>query len=279
MEEWYYNGGRSGNEPPTPPTPPGGYPNSRPPSPPRSRHSASSSQSTYHTAPEPAHPVLHASNNPDDPEDPHGNGGGDRQWDDRNNQRGPPGPTGPRGPKGDKGDKGEPGPPGPPGNGRVIDEQERLRKEQLTLEGKLEIRKPDTFNGSNRQLWRTFLSDCLRMFAAKPIMYNSDKSKIIFTASYLTGSAARFYQNLVEKEMMEPYRQIPALHDWIEFRRLFGKMFGVHDEMLHAQATLDKTYQRMSEAFADFIVRFEDAALLTQYNDPAKHWKFHYATD
>jgi hypothetical protein len=142
------------------------------------------------------------------------------------------------------------------------------------LEGKLEIRKPDPFDGSNRQLWRTFLSDCLRMFAAKPIMYESEKSQIIFTASYLTGSAARFYQNLVEKEMMdEEHRQIPALHNWTEFRRLFGEMFGVHDEMLHAQAMLDKTYQQSSESFADYIVRFEDAALLTQYNDSAKRWK------
>ncbi|KAF5343304.1 hypothetical protein D9758_016501 [Tetrapyrgos nigripes] len=53
----------------------------------------------------------------------------------------------------------------------------------------------------------------------------------------------------------------------------FARLFGVHDEQLHSQAALDKVLQKADEAFADFLVRFEDASLLTQYNEPALRWR------
>lgn len=50
-------------------------------------------------------------------------------------------------------------------------------------------------------------------------------------------------------------------------------MFGLHDEVLTAQSKLDGCTQKWSEAFADFLVRFEDIALLTNYNDKALRWR------
>ncbi|THU89299.1 hypothetical protein K435DRAFT_865435 [Dendrothele bispora CBS 962.96] len=161
---------------------------------------------------------------------------------------GPPGPPGPPGPTGPPGPPGSTGPAGPSGEKRngssTTSEMEKLQKEALLRESKLEIRKPMPFDGSNRTEWRTFLR-----------------------------AAARYYQNLVEREMDIPGHYLEALHQWSAFIQMFGRLFGVHDEQLFAQALLDKVLQRSDETFADFLVRFEDAALKTQYNDSALCWK------
>ncbi|THU79644.1 hypothetical protein K435DRAFT_810547 [Dendrothele bispora CBS 962.96] len=146
------------------------------------------------------------------------------------NQEGPTGPPGPPGPPGPTGPPGPPGPTGPQGpqgdrgnTPNSTSELEKLQKEALLRESKLEIRKPNPFDGKR------------------------------------------------ELDVLGHY--IAALHEWTAFTQMFGKLFGVHDEQLYAQASLDKVQQQKEENFADFLVRFEDAALKTQYNDPALRWK------
>ncbi|THU88005.1 hypothetical protein K435DRAFT_803854 [Dendrothele bispora CBS 962.96] len=153
-----------------------------------------------------------------------------------------------------------------------IQSDEKSTRDAITRESKLEIRKPTAFDGSDRELWRPFLSDCYRMFVAKPTIYSTDQSKVTYASSWFTGAAARYYQNQVEQEL-ENGLWIPSLHEWPIFIREFGRLFGLHDEVLHAQASLDKVIQRFGESFGDFLVRFEDAALRTQYNDPARRWR------
>ncbi|KAF5372542.1 hypothetical protein D9758_005298 [Tetrapyrgos nigripes] len=110
------------------------------------------------------------------------------------------------------------------------------------------------------------------MFTAKPTLYETENSRVTFASSYLTGAAARYYQNLIEREVMEGVYLV-ALHNWQAFVGTFGRLFGVHDEQLYSQAALDKVLQRADENFADFLVRFEDASLLTQYNEPVLRWR------
>ncbi|KAF5334829.1 hypothetical protein D9758_018070 [Tetrapyrgos nigripes] len=110
------------------------------------------------------------------------------------------------------------------------------------------------------------------MFTAKPTIYETEASKVTFASSYLTGAAARYYQNLVEREALQG-AHLAALHNWRSFIRMFSRLFGVHDEQLYSQAALDRVQQKANKTFADFLVRFEDASLLTQYNEPALRWK------
>ncbi|THV06361.1 hypothetical protein K435DRAFT_849156 [Dendrothele bispora CBS 962.96] len=153
-----------------------------------------------------------------------------------------------------------------------VQADDKTIRDAIARESKLEIRKPTAFDGSNRELWRPFLSDCYRMFSAKPTIYSAEQSRVTYASSWFTGAAARYYQNQVEQEM-ENGLWIPALHEWSIFVKEFGCLFGLHDEVLHAQSSLDKVIQQFGESFADFIVRFEDAALKTLYNDPAKRWR------
>ncbi|KAF5320395.1 hypothetical protein D9758_018870 [Tetrapyrgos nigripes] len=190
----------------------------------------------------------------------------DRGQQGKKGHRGAPGPPGPPGLDRAQGPPGEPGPTGNGGNG-----EDRERRDALAREAKLEIRKPDSFDGSHCSLWRTFVSDCIQMFTAKPTLYESEASRVTFASLYLTGAAARYYQNLVERELMQN-TYLAALHNWRSFVLTFGRLFGVH-EQLYSQAALDRVHQRANETFADFLVRFEDTSLLTQYNEPALRWR------
>ncbi|KAL0565339.1 hypothetical protein V5O48_016684 [Marasmius crinis-equi] len=110
------------------------------------------------------------------------------------------------------------------------------------------------------------------MFTAKPTIYSTEESQVTYGSSWLTGAAGRTYQNWVEKEWDTGVYN-PILHEWQPFVRELTRLFGVHDEQMHAQALLDKVWQKFTESFADFWVRFEDASIKTKYNDHALRWK------
>ncbi|KAL0057028.1 Retrotransposon Gag-like protein 3, partial [Marasmius tenuissimus] len=161
------------------------------------------------------------------------------------------------------------GPPGPQGlsgsSGRNLalstisqEEDSRLTREAVNRELKLEIKKPREFDGSKRDEFRGFISECIRMFIAKPHIYVSDQDKVQFASSYLAGAAARTFQNWAERELNEGEIRA-ALHTWRDF--------------LQAQALLDRVIQHFGETFAEFLVRFEDASLLTRYNEYALKWR------
>ena len=166
----------------------------------------------------------------------------------------------------------------PPERGERDDDRRMQRERdrdnfnrELNRQSKLDLNKPTNFSGENRELFRTFQDSCENFFIAKPLIYDTDKAQISFAGSYLTGPALRHYQNL-----MRQHREgipIQAFGSWISFIIHFARLFGLHDETLHAQSKLDTCYQKWNEAFGDFLVRFEDIVLLTGYNDAAKRWR------
>ncbi|THU89988.1 hypothetical protein K435DRAFT_968835 [Dendrothele bispora CBS 962.96] len=178
--------------------------------------------------------------------------------------------------------RGDPDPVDPLALNTKLDNSARIRskdqmddkstRDAIAWESNLEIRKPTAFDGSNRELWHPFLSDWYRMFSTKPTIYSTDQSQVTYTSSWFTGTVARYYQNQVEQGM-ENDLWIPTLHEWPVFIKESGRIFGIHAEVLHAQSLLDRVIQQFGESFADFIVRFGNAALKTLYNDPAKQWR------
>ena len=110
------------------------------------------------------------------------------------------------------------------------------------------------------------------MFTAKPTLYSSSESRVQYAASWFGGAAARYFQTLVERESEVSGQYNPALHEWDAFVQVFGRLFGLYDEKLQAQSNLSNAIQKTDEPFADFIVRFEDQALRTGYNEEALRW-------
>ncbi|KIK60560.1 hypothetical protein GYMLUDRAFT_244133 [Collybiopsis luxurians FD-317 M1] len=170
---------------------------------------------------------------------------------------------------GGPGGLGEPGGPGSPGgppnnpddwgsnhdaywhpaSGWVAIPEFDQQKDQLNKEAKLDVKKPDPFNGSDRWKWEPFLLQVRRTFMAKPTIYENDSDKIGFAVSYLTGAAATHYNNLLKQE--EAGIPVPALHTWIDFVKLAW------------------IKQMDNKSFATFIIQFQEYAFKTGYNNMA----------
>ncbi|KAG6811639.1 hypothetical protein H0H93_014302, partial [Arthromyces matolae] len=62
------------------------------------------------------------------------------------------------------------------GNGTPNAGGEDLRN-ALAIEGKLDLRKPDAFSGKEPKKWKTFVTELLTTFQAKPYTYALDRWK------------------------------------------------------------------------------------------------------
>ncbi|KIK58346.1 hypothetical protein GYMLUDRAFT_246070 [Collybiopsis luxurians FD-317 M1] len=154
-----------------------------------------------------------------------------------------------------------------PANGWVAIPEFDQRKDRLNKEAKLNVKKPDPFDGSDRWKWEPFLSQVHRTFMAKPTIYKNDSDKIGFAVLYLTGAAATHYNNLLKQE--EVGIPVPALCTWIDFVAEFTLYFGLFDPARDAQVKLAWIKQMDNESFATFIIRFQEYAFKMGYNNTA----------
>ncbi|KAJ3835270.1 hypothetical protein F5878DRAFT_693306 [Lentinula raphanica] len=83
------------------------------------------------------------------------------------------------------------------------DLEKQLRKyecDEMNRESKLDINKPTMFSGEDRTAWRKIKENCENFFTAKPRIYSNDISRVSFAASYMSGPAKRYYQNLMQRQ-------------------------------------------------------------------------------
>ncbi|KAG6894738.1 hypothetical protein C0992_004905 [Termitomyces sp. T32_za158] len=113
----------------------------------------------------------------------------------------------------------------------------------LAREEKLDIQRPKSFMGRDPQRWRTFLTQFLNLFQAKP------------------GIAFNHYTTLL---WFEP--QSPVLSNWQSFVNEFSTKFGVFDTVAEAEDNLFNLQMRSDEWFMTFIVHFEKEAYMTGWN-------------
>ena len=131
----------------------------------------------------------------------------------------------------------------------------------------MDIKMPESFAGLDRSKWEPFLSQIRRVFTAKPTIYEEDRDKIGLAASYLTEAAGAHYDNLVNRA--ESGEEVLSLVHWTEFVREFTSKFGVFDVTRDAQSNFSWTIQQPHESFASFIVRSQQYAFKTGFNDEA----------
>ncbi|KAG6863329.1 hypothetical protein C0993_011975, partial [Termitomyces sp. T159_Od127] len=128
----------------------------------------------------------------------------------------------------------------------------------LTRKGKLNIQKPEPFHGRDPRKWRTFLTQCLTMFQAKPLTFQLESSRVAFAALYLQGIAFDHYTALLR---FDP--NSPVLSNWQAFAQEFSSKFGVFDTVAEAEENLYNLWMRNDERFTTFIVQFEKEAYKT----------------
>lgn len=131
----------------------------------------------------------------------------------------------------------------------------------LSRENKLRIRDPDPFTGKDRRKWKSFLTECLMTFAAKPHTYGGDRAKVLFAATYLTDLAQKHYITLLQYQPRHP-----ALYQWNDFVQEFGNMFGNVDAKLEAERAISRIKMKDRENFHHHLTRFEGHAYESGWN-------------
>ncbi|KAG6883492.1 hypothetical protein C0993_005863 [Termitomyces sp. T159_Od127] len=103
----------------------------------------------------------------------------------------------------------------------------------LTCKGKLDIQKLEPFHCHDSCKWRTFLTQCLTMFQAKPLTFQLESSCVAFATSYLQGIAFDHYTVLLQ---VDPNSLV--LSNWQAFAQEFSSKFGVFDTVVEAKENL-----------------------------------------
>ncbi|KAG6895491.1 hypothetical protein C0992_001020 [Termitomyces sp. T32_za158] len=115
--------------------------------------------------------------------------------------------------------------------------------------------------GQDPRRWRTFLTQCLNLFQAKPVTFQLDNICIAFTTSYIQSITFDHYTALL---WFEPHS--PVLSNWQSFINEFSTKFGVFDTMAEAEDNLFNLRMRPDKRFTTFIVHFEKEAYETGWN-------------
>jgi hypothetical protein len=107
-------------------------------------------------------------------------------------------------------------------------------------------------------------------FNTKPETYDTDARKIQFAMSYLEGAAK---SHVMTKMHTDPGSTF--FLNWAEFISEMQRFFGEHNPRGVAQRKMRAMRMGERESFANYIVRFQEVALDTGFNDPAMKSALH----
>jgi hypothetical protein len=95
-------------------------------------------------------------------------------------------------------------------------------------------------------------------------MYDTDARKIQFTMSYLEGAAKAHVMTKAQKEPTSIF-----FFDWTVFISEMQQFFGEHNPRGVVQHIMRTIKMGDKESFVNYVVRFQEAALDSGFNDPA----------
>ena len=128
------------------------------------------------------------------------------------------------------------------------------------------ISDPSYFDG-RRNLLKNFVSQLRLVIFGQPSRYPTERSKVMFAASFLRDSAFSWFQPYLNAE------SCPVLDDFDMFIDLLESAFGDPDETINAERKLSLLSQ--SASAIQYASEFRRIAALTQWNDPAKCYHFY----
>lgn len=117
----------------------------------------------------------------------------------------------------------------------------------------IKYRTPDTYDGSDPEKLRTFLSQCNVYFRAKPNAFIRDYDKVMFAVSYLRDSALQWFQLGLDSETDPDW-----LNNWSEFKSELLGNFGIYDESEDAAIKLELLTMAHDTRISDYTVKFNE---------------------
>lgn len=129
------------------------------------------------------------------------------------------------------------------------------------------VREPDQFDGKDPKKLHTFLIQCQLNFTARENAYRSDRARVTFAMSYLTGQALKWF----EPDLMRPNNRDGALwhNSWDAFEQELRNVFGPYDAEGDAETDLENLTMRHESRITYYLVEFHRLGSIVQYGDAA----------
>lgn len=135
-------------------------------------------------------------------------------------------------------------------------------------------REPDLYDGTDPSKLRAFLSQVKRVFSSSPQDFANDETKIMYAASYLQGTAFRWFEpNLAIDEADLPL----CAYVWNAFEEELEATFGEPNPIAIVAATrkLDKLTMKDTHHVAKYNVKFNEYSALTGFNNRALYAQYY----
>ena len=136
---------------------------------------------------------------------------------------------------------------------------------QRPSQGKVKVRDPDTFDGSDPKKLREFLFSCNLHFRDRPSSFSSDEKKILFILSYLKGAAISWF----EPGLMDIHNSAPWMWDYGNFINELESNFGPHDLVGDAEKAISLLSMKDNQRIYKYNVEFWKLASRVDWNDAA----------
>jgi hypothetical protein len=121
-----------------------------------------------------------------------------------------------------------------------------------SLESKMRLKDPDTFDGSPRSC-KSFINSCVNIFLAQPRVYPDTGTQICFALSFLSGNATRWRDAIYRDLRMGSY----VITTWDDFEQRFHMSFDNPHRVDEAKRRLHHVVQGHRTA-EEFFLEFED---------------------
>ena len=138
---------------------------------------------------------------------------------------------------------------------------------------KTKVREPDVFDGATPKKLRTFLAQCALNYGARPESFTTDKSKINYAISYLSGLAlTTFEPHIIDPP---PPTELHFMNNYVLFVEVLQSNFGPFDQQSDAKLAIDKLFMKDNQRITKYIVEFDRIAPLTEWDDKALRNRFY----
>lgn len=145
----------------------------------------------------------------------------------------------------------------------------KIKNEPTTSKGP-QASAPDKFDGSKADKLRPFLAQLNIVFLNHPRRFPTERSKVLFAGSYLSGTAADWFEPIIEEGSKESL----MLDNWVLFKERLTKVFGDPNAEATAEHNIELLVMKDSEAIAGYITRFRTEAARLKWDDAALRHKF-----
>ena len=138
---------------------------------------------------------------------------------------------------------------------------------------KTKVREPDTFDGSSPKKLRTFLAQCSLNFENRASLFTSDRAKVTYALSYLSGTAQQWF----EADIISP-PTLDADHymnDYPSFVNELKLNFGPFDPKADAETAIENLVMKDNHHIAKYVVDFYRLAAEVGWDDKALCRRFY----